>query len=149
MALTHNDSISPLTSSVPVLMLHDVVGTTQRRQLPVQVVPESTGLVASVDLPGQPPLLGNEAKQSLEGHLLDRLWRGLVNLARHVKPLGMGIDPKFDRGVELGDITFFFSVQRVSGSGFRPRLTNPCQLSDVTAAQATVARCAPWVRRAA
>jgi hypothetical protein len=61
----------------------------------------------------------------------------------------MGIDPKFDRGVELGDITFFFSVQRVSGSGFRPRLTNPCQLSDVTAVQATVARCAPWVRRAA
>ena len=129
MALTHNDSISPLTSSVPVLMLHDVVGTTQRRQLPVQVVPESTGLVASVDLPGQPLLPGNEAKQPVERHFLDRLRSGPVNLACHVKPLGMGIDTQLDRRLQFGRISLFFSVHGSSGSRFRLRLTNPCHLS--------------------
>jgi hypothetical protein len=42
----------------------------------------------------------------------------------------MGIDPKLDRSVEFADITFFFGVYRSSGSGFRPRLTNPCHLSE-------------------
>lgn len=58
----------------------------------MEVVAERPRLVTGEDLPGESLLLGHEAKQSVEGHLLDRLRGGPVELATDVKPLGVGVD---------------------------------------------------------
>jgi hypothetical protein len=76
---------------------------------------------------------GHEVKQLVGGQLMDGSSGGPDNLAGHVIPLGISIDPELNHGMELGDIRFLFVVHRSSGSGFSCRLTNPCLLSIHTA----------------
>lgn len=75
---------------------------------------------AGVDLPGQPLLPGNKAKQPVKSHLLDRLRSGPVNVPGDLKPLSMGIIPQLDRRLQFGRIWLFFGVHGSSGSRFGP-----------------------------
>ena len=79
----------------------------------MEVVAEGPGLVAGEDL-------ASEAQQSVEGHLLDRLRGGSVELTGDVEPLRVGVDAELDRGVEFGRIGFCCSIHRLSGWGFYP-----------------------------
>ena len=54
---------------------------------------------------------------------------GSVEMATDVKPLGVGVDPELNRGVEFSRIGFCDCIHRLSGWGFHPRLTTPCHLA--------------------
>jgi hypothetical protein len=90
-----------LASIIPILGLHDEVGHSHRCKPSMQMISERPRLVTGVDLPGQFLLPGDKEEQLLKGHLLDRLWRGAIDLTAHVVPLGMRVDAKFDRFVLL------------------------------------------------
>ena len=62
----------------------------------MEVVAERPGLVTRIDLSSKALLFGHEAQQSVEGHLLDRLRGGSVELATDVEPLGVGVDTELD-----------------------------------------------------
>ena len=83
----------------------------------MEVIAESAGLVTSEDLAGKSLLLGHEAKEAVEGHLLDRLRGGSVELATDVKPLGVGVDAELDRGVELSRIDLCMGIHRCQLGG--------------------------------
>ncbi len=85
----------------------------------------SARFVTSENLAGEALLQADEAQKALEGHLLNGLWRGPVELAGDVKPLGVGVDPKLDRGVEFGRIGFCDCIHRLSGWAFHPSPDNP------------------------
>ena len=63
-------------------------------------------------------LVGHEAKESVEGQLLDRLRGGAIDLAGGVKPLGVGVDTELDRGVEFSRIDLCMGIR-------------PCQVGDL------------------
>ena len=61
----------------------------------MEVVSERPGLITSEDLEREALLFGHEAKEAVEGHLLDWLRGGSVELAGDVKPL-VGVDAELD-----------------------------------------------------
>ena len=65
-------------------------------------------------------LLGHEAKESVEGQLLDRLRGGAIDLAGGVKPLGVGVDTELDRGVEFSRIDLCIGLHRCQVGGLIP-----------------------------
>ena len=69
---------------------------------------------------GEALLFGHEEQQPVEGHLLDRLRGGSVELATDVKPLGVGVDSELDRGVEFTRIGFCFGIHRCQVGGLIP-----------------------------
>jgi hypothetical protein len=72
-------------------------------------------------------LLGHEAQQPLEGHLLDRLRRCAVDLPADEMPLGVGVDAELDRFTGFGRIGFGFGFgfHRLSGWRLSPTPDNP------------------------
>ena len=72
-------------------------GSVGEAELDVALHPAQQGLVVTeFDSQVESVLPGHEAEQALEGHLLDRLRSGPVELPGDVKPLGVGVDPEFD-----------------------------------------------------
>ena len=86
---------------------------------------EGPRLVTGEDLSREALLFRHKTQQSVEGHLLDRLRGGPVELATDVKPLRVGVDAELDRVVEFGRIGFCFGIHRVSGWRISPPPDNP------------------------
>lgn len=70
-------------------------------------------------------LLGHEAQQPLEGHLLDGLRRGAVDLPSDEIPLRVSIDAELDRFTGFGRVGFCFGIHRLSGWRVSPPPDNP------------------------
>ena len=62
----------------------------------MEVVAEGSGLITRIDFWSEALLFSHKTEQSVEGHFLDRLRGGSVELATDVKPLGVGVDSELD-----------------------------------------------------
>ena len=93
------------------------------------MVDEGARFVAGEYLAVESLLLGDEAQEAVEGHLLHRLRGGSVELTGDVESLGVGVDPELDRGLEFSRIGLGGRLHRFSGWGFHLRLTTPCHLA--------------------
>lgn len=70
---------------------------------------------------GEAPLLGDEVWQPVDGHLLDRLRSGPVELAVDVKPLGEGLERRLDRGAEFSwGWCLYFSLKYCQNAAYAP-----------------------------
>lgn len=86
----------------------------------MEVVAEGSLLIKSENLASKSLLFGDEVQQAVEGHLLDRLRGGPVDLAGDVKPLGVGADAELDRGVEFGRMDLCMGIYRSQVGGLIP-----------------------------
>ena len=86
----------------------------------MEVVTEGTGLVTRIDLSSEALLFGHKTQQSVEGHFLDRLRGGSVELTTDVKPLGVGVDSELDRGVQFSRIGLCMGIHHCQVGGLIP-----------------------------
>jgi signal transduction histidine kinase len=105
------DSLGRLAAGVahevknPLAALQLVVDFFRRK---VDLIGESGGIIV------------DHMQQAIEGHLLDRLRGGPVELAGDVKPLGVSVDAELDRGVEFSRIDLCMGIHRCQIGGLTP-----------------------------
>jgi hypothetical protein len=72
-----------------------------------------------------PLRFGHQAQEPLNGHLLDWLRGGAVDLPPDVIPLGVGVDAELDRFTGFVRIGFCFRIHWLSGWRLSPPPDNP------------------------
>jgi len=93
------------------------------------MIPKRPRLVTRIDLSGQFLLPGDKEEQLLKGHLLDRLWRGAIDLTAHVVPLGMRVDAEFDRFVLFAGVWSILGCHSLEIRGISRDLKTSCHLA--------------------
>ena len=126
--INHMKNILFLFLLAAVAMLlpgHLVASVEHDTKIPQLAFAAQDRLVTSENLAGKALLFGHKTQQPVEGHFLDRLRGGSVELATDVKPLGVGVGAELDCGAEFGRDGFCFGIHRVSGWRISPPPDNP------------------------